>query len=102
MRKYKLLKFGQCYINQAGDLIIGLLRGDKKHGYQFAGSSAHPVVYLGTFQLLSRIVDNDGNWTEIDPEMYNLIHTFHMGGYKVKLPKKLGEEIVISKFEVVS
>jgi hypothetical protein len=52
--------------------------------------------------MLSRIVDNDGNWTEIDPEMYNLIHTFHMGGYKVKLPKKLGEKPILSKFEVVA
>lgn len=29
MKKYKLLRFGHCYINQEGDFLIGLLGGDK-------------------------------------------------------------------------
>lgn len=102
MRKYKLLKFGRCYINKEGDMAIGLLYGNKRYGYQLAGSSAHPSVNLGRFQMLSRIVDNDGNWTEIDVNLYNLVHTYHMDGYKVKLPKNIGEQLIISKFEVVS
>ena len=88
MKKYKLLKFGQCYINREGDFTIGLLRGDKKHGYLFAGSHANPPVFLGTFQLLSRIIPNDGNWTEIDPSMFNAASAFHTTGHVIKFPAK--------------
>lgn len=99
MKKYKLLKFGKCYINTEGDFVIGLLRGDKKHGYTFAGSHAHPHVWLGTFQLMSRVITNDGNWKEIDPSMYNVASALHTTGHVLKFPanRSGGELPVVSK-----
>ncbi len=97
MKKFKLLRFGHCYINQEGDFVIGLLRGDKKHGYTFAASHAHPNVMLGRIQIQSRVVPNDGNWTEITPEMFNVASTCHASGYKVK-PATLGGLPVITKY----
>jgi hypothetical protein len=85
--KYKTLKFGKCYINKAGDFAIGVLCGDKKHGYQFAGTHAHPYVWLGQFQLESRIVPNDGNWKEIEMEMFNAVAAFHVTGNVVEFPE---------------
>ena len=97
MKKYKLLKFGQCYINRDGDFVIGLLKGDKKHGYLFAGSHAKPNVIIGTFQLLSRIVPNDGNWIEIDHSMFNVASAFHISGYVMRLPVNLGKPPTLYK-----
>ena len=98
MKKHKLLRFAHCYINQEGDFVIGLLSGDKKHGYQFAGSHANPSVWLGTFQLMSRIVPNDGNWIEIDHKIFNVASVLHVTGHIVKFPAKKGRELpVISK-----
>ncbi len=98
MKKYKLLRFGHCYINREGDFIVALMSGDKKHGYQFVGSHANPCVLLGNFQLLSRIVPNDGNWNEITTDMFNLASTCHTSGYVVKLPSSgRGKLPVISK-----
>jgi len=99
MKKFKLLKFGQCYINQTGDFVIALLSGDKKHGYQFAGSHANPAVWLGTFQLLSRVIPNDGNWSEVDHAMFNVASALHVTGHVAKFPTEFisGELPVISK-----
>lgn len=69
MKKYKLLRFGRCYVNSIGDLIIVLLRGDKKHGYSFAAHFTHPFITLGSLQIQSRIVPNDGSWREIEPAL---------------------------------
>jgi len=85
--KYKTLKFGKCYINKAGDFAIGVLSGDKKHGYQFAGTCAHPYVWLGQFQLQSRLVPNDGNWREIEVEMFNAVSALHVTGNVVEFPE---------------
>lgn len=98
MKKYTLLRFGRCYMNREGDFAVALLRGDKKHGYQLAASSAHPNVWLGQIQLLTRVIPNDGNWVEIAPEMFNVASAFHVSGHKVKLPQKAGELPVISKY----
>ena len=46
MKKHKLLRFGHCYINESGDFAIGLLHGNKKHGYRFAATHANPAVFL--------------------------------------------------------
>lgn len=97
MNKYKLLRFGRCYINRGGDFVIGLLGGDKKHGYQFAGSHANRAVWLGKIQVLSRIVPNDGNWIEIDPATFNIASACHVTGHVVNLPSKRGEIPVITK-----
>jgi hypothetical protein len=99
MTKYKTLKFGRCYINPEGDFVIGCLCGNKKRGYMFAGSHANPAVWLGTFQLQSRSVSNDGHWTEIDPSMFNVASALHVTGHVIKLPtgNTSGELPVISK-----
>lgn len=99
MKKYKLLRFGHCYINREGDFAIGLLRGDKKSGYELAASHAHPNAWLGKIHILSRVVPNDGNWVEIDPQMFNVASAFHTTGHVVKFPtsKTSGELPVISK-----
>lgn len=88
MKKYKLLRFGKCYINKAGDFVIALLRGDNKHGYQFAGSHVNSSVLTRTFQLLSRIVPNDGNWKEIAPEIFNVSSALHITGHIIKFPTR--------------
>lgn len=85
MKKFKLLRFGQCYANRKGDFVIGLLKGDKKHGYQFAASHANPAVFLGVIQTMSRVIDNDGNWTEISPEMFNAASALHASGYTLQM-----------------
>jgi hypothetical protein len=99
MKKFKLLRVGHCYINREGDFVVALLRGDKKHGYKFAASHAHPNVWLGKIQTLSRIVPNDGNWIEIEPAMFNIASAFHYSGHVVKLSTDdSGRELpVISK-----
>jgi len=86
MRKYKLLRFGRCYINREGDFVIGLLSGDKSNGYKFAGSHANPLVFLRKFQLLSRVVPNDGNWIEIDTVMFNVASALHSTGHIMTFP----------------
>ena len=88
MKKYKLFRFGECYINREGDFVIGLLHGDKKHGYVFAASHAKPSVLLGTIQTLSRIVPNDGNWINIDHDMFNLASRLYITGHVLKFPAK--------------
>ena len=86
MKNYKLLRFGHCYINHEGDFVIGLVGGDKRHGYVFLASHAHPSVMLGKIQIQSRIVPNDGHWLEIDPEAYNIASILHASGLKMKVP----------------
>lgn len=86
MKKYKLFRFRHAYINREGDLAIKLLSGTKKKGYRFAAASAHPRVWLGQIQILSRIVANDGNWIEIDPKLFNAASALLIDGQKVKIP----------------
>lgn len=86
MKKYKLLRFGHSYINREGDLAIHLMGGCKKKGYKLAASSAHPNVWLGKIQILSRIVPNDGNWIEVDARTFNAASSLLVRGYKVKIP----------------
>ena len=99
MKKYKLLRFDRCYLNKEGDFVIGLLSGCKKHGYTFVGSHANHAVFLGTFRLLSRVVPNDGNWIEVDPQTFNVASSLHVSGHVVKFPAGYtGKELpVISK-----
>jgi|ERR1017187_6500457 hypothetical protein len=98
MKKYKLFKFGHCYINEQGDFVIGLVSGNKWHGYTFIASHAHPNVMLGKIHVQSRMVPNDGHWIEVTPEMYNIAASFHVSGYKVTLPIKHGKRPAISKY----
>lgn len=97
MKKYKLLHFGHCYINESGDLVIGLLHGNKKHGYKFAASSANPAVFLQEILIPTRIVPNDGHWIEISAKDFVVVSQVHSSGYKVK-PAPKGGPAVISKF----
>ncbi len=98
MKKFTLLRFGHCYINRQGDFAVALLRGDKKHGYQLAASSAHPNVWLGQIQILTRVIPNDGSWIEVAPEMFNVASACHVSGHVVRLPSKRGEPPVIAKY----
>jgi hypothetical protein len=99
MKKYKLLKFGRCYINREGDFAIGLLGGDKRLGYQFAGTHVHCKVILGRFWLDSRVVPNDGNWIEISPKIFNVASTLHTTGWVLKFPlgNAKGEVPIVTK-----
>lgn len=93
MKKFKLLRFGHCYINREGDFAVALLHGDKKHGYQFAASHAHPLVWLGKIQMLSRVVPNDENWREIDLNTFKAASAFHATGHVIKfVPSVHGKE----------
>jgi len=95
MKKFKLFRFGKCYINREGDFVIALLKGSKKHGYTFAGSNANPSVWLGKFYLLSRIIPNDGSWIEVDEALFNIASAFHVSGYITQLsPEKLPAAII--------
>jgi hypothetical protein len=97
MNKYKLFRFGHCYLNKDGDFVIGLVDGDKKRGYNFLGSHAKPSVFMTGFQLLSRVIPNDGNWQEVSIDMYKVIREFHTTGHVVKLSSKPGEPPLIFK-----
>lgn len=96
MKKYKLLRFGHCYINASGDLVIGLLHGNKKRGYTFAASSAHPAMFLQNLWIPSRIVPNDGHWTEVSSSEFNVVSMYHAAGYKANPTPKGG--ICVAKF----
>lgn len=95
MKKYKLLRFNRSYINRSGDFAVSLMYGDKKQGYVFAASHANPTVWLGTVQTITRIVPNDGNWSEIQPEQFNLASALHSQGLTIQLTSNSG---VISAF----
>ena len=97
MKKHKLLHFGHCYLNKSGDLVIELLSGNKRHGYMFAASSAHPSVFLQNIWIQTRIVPNDGHWIEISAKDFVMTSQVHSSGYKVK-PAPKGGPCVISKF----
>jgi len=99
MKKYTLLRFGRCYINPEGDFVIGLLCGDKRHGYQLAASHANSNVWLGQIQLRTRVIPNDGRWTEISHSEFNVASAWHNSGHVVKFPaiKDGREQVVVSK-----
>jgi len=88
MRKYKLFRFGHYYINREGSFAIGLLYGDKRHGYLFAASYANPILWLGKIQIQSRIVPNDDNWIEIDRAMFNVASILHIRGHTMRQPSQ--------------
>ena len=98
MKKHKLLRFGHCYMNTDGDFIIGLLRGNKAHGYWFAASSAHPAVFLREVWVQSRSVPDDGHWIEIVPNDFVLVSQLHASGYKIKPTLKKGGLPAILKY----
>jgi hypothetical protein len=94
MKKYKLLHFGHCYINESGDLVIGLLHGNNKRGYTFAASSAHPAAFLQNIWIQTRIVPNDGHWTEVSAKDFMVVsqvHIFSRCGNPY--PFRVGEEL---------
>ena len=84
--KYKTLKFGQSYINKDGSFVICLLDGSRKYGYIFAASHVHPSAILGIITIGSRVVDNDGYWTEIPTEVFNVASALHVTGHTMKIP----------------
>jgi hypothetical protein len=88
MKKYKLLRFDQCYLNKDGDFAVALVRGNKKAGYKFVVSHAYAydLMYIGYINTLSRIVPNDGYWNEISTKTFNVVASFHSSGYAVKAP----------------
>ena len=99
MKKYKLLRFGHCYINPDGSFVVGLLEGTKKKGYWFAASHAVPnAVCLGKIMILTRVVPNDGYWTEIPMDSFFKVFDFHASGYKVKPASLRSGSVVISKY----
>ena len=75
---------------------MGLVGGNKKHGYTMFASHANPYIFLENINVMSRIVPNDGNWIEITPEQYKAIASYHSEGYVVK-PAPKGGPFVISK-----
>lgn len=87
--KYKTLKFGHCYINKEGDFAIIPLSGSKRFGYKFIGTHVNPLMFLHDFQMMSRMVDNDGNWTEIPTNYFNIIAELHSKYYKVSVPQNI-------------
>jgi hypothetical protein len=67
----KILRFGHCYVNPDGSFAIGLVEGTKRRGYWFLATHADPnVICLNKIMVLSRVVPNDGHWTEISPDMF--------------------------------
>ena len=85
MKKHKLLRFGHCYSNEAQNLVIGLLRGNKRRGYTFAASTTAPFI-LEKIWMPSRIVPNDGHWKEVSFDLFcNLcdFHSHYRMGYKI-------------------
>lgn len=85
MKKFKLLRFGKCYVNRRGDIAVKLLRGNKRRGYQLEGSCNNPIMFVGRFQLVSRVVPNDGNWIEITQAGFGVASTLHSAGEPLQL-----------------
>jgi len=91
MKKFKLLRIGKCYLNREGDMVVALVKAHKNPGfktqsYQFVGSFVNKFFPVFKFQLLSRIVPNDGSWTEVDTHMFKVVQALHNSGHVVKLP----------------
>ena len=96
---HKLLRFGHYYLNEQGDFVVGLVSGNKLHGYTFIASHAHPNVMLGKIHSQSRVVPNDGHWIEIDSDMFTAVFAIHASGHKVKFfPDNRRKLPIISKF----
>lgn len=86
MNKFKVLKFGKCYLNKEGDFVVALMRGDMEHGYEWAASHANPAIVSGKIYTRSRVVPNDGNWSEISDDMFRVAAAVHSTGHVVILP----------------
>ena len=99
MKKYKLLRFGHCYINPDGSFVVGLLKGTKKKGYYFAASHAVPnAVCLGKIMILTRIVPNDGYWTEIPMDAFCKVFDLSCRWVQSRTRSLRSGSVVISKY----
>jgi hypothetical protein len=87
MKKYRLLRFGHCYINRNGDFAIALLGGNKTRGYIFQASHTCRNFMPGKITIRSRVVPNDGYWVEIPPQEFVVCNYLHGEGRAVKLEK---------------
>lgn len=85
-----ILRFDHYYINRDGDFVIMPIGGTKKSGYWFVASHANPCAFLGRIMMLSRIVPNDGTWTEIDETLFDITAGCHITGHAVKIPAHTG------------
>ena len=93
MNKYKLLKFGRGYINKEGNLMVCAVGGTGRSGwgtlvgYDWIARSSSRQLFVASMQTLSRIVPNDGNWTEIDEKTWDEASSLMSQGISVKLPE---------------
>lgn len=87
MKKYRLLRHGHCYITKNGDFAIALLGGNKSRGYVFQVSHTRRDFIPGKVNIQSRIVPNDGYWTEIPPQEFAVVAYHHGMGNYVRLVK---------------
>lgn len=82
LKKFKLLRFGKCYLSKDGALAIALAEGDRKKGYLCAVSSSKFYVG-GRLHIQSRIIPNDGVWYEIPVEAFRDIAYVQSHGVRV-------------------
>lgn len=80
VKKYKLLRIGRYYINKDGSFVIGVLTRDTKYDYRFLCSHANAKLSSGIVRMLTRVVLNDGNYTEIDFDTFRTIVATHANG----------------------
>jgi hypothetical protein len=85
MKKYRLLRFGHCYITKNGDFAVALIGGNKKRGYIFKAAHTCRLFILDKVQIRTRGVPNDGNWVEITPQDFAVAYQLINGGYAVKM-----------------
>jgi hypothetical protein len=81
MRKYTFLRFGRCYTNKEGDIKVLLVTGNREVGYVGLFDCRHPAVASHKIYLKSRVVLNNGSWTEVDKSCVSIasILTYNYG-----------------------
>ena len=87
MKKYRLLRFGHCYITKNGDFAVALIGGNKKYGYIFKSAHTCRTFLPDKIQIRSRIVPNDGYWCEISPQDFVVAYHVINQGNTVKMMK---------------
>ncbi len=85
MKKYRLLRFGHCYITKNGDFAIALISGNKTRGYTFRSAHTCRNFLPGDITMRTRVVPNDGYWLEITPQDFVVAYHVINQGYTVKM-----------------
>ena len=102
----RLLKSGECYVNESGELAIKNIRKNvinpmsigsndipKIYSYDCRITTPNPITnHIRNVTLLSNQIPSNEKWTNISESMFNAIEAIHSSGHVVKKVPGLNEE----------